>query len=407
MPSTPINVGLFAASPVYYQVPLYQRLAAQPGISFRAIFGSSGGIRPVDAGFGQPVQWDLNLLEGYDSTFVRHAGSNPMGNGFWGQRAADLLPIVLNSKFDVLWVHGYNSAAHVLAAAAQRARGGVLLFREEQTGLHERPRAKRAVRKAGLQLFTRGQRVLYIGTENRKWLEGLGVPADHLYFAPYCVDNERLQREREDLLPHRAELRRQFGIRDQSGPVILTLSRLIQKKRPASVLRAFARVRATQPCTLLIAGSGAEEARLRTLVHEQKIPDVVFAGFLQQSEIGRAYSAADVFVLFSKEHETWGLVVNEAMNFGLPVVVSDKVGSGYDLVRQGENGFVVKWDDEGALAGVLENLVRNRELRIELGSRGTDLISDWNYDATFSGIMTGINDAVGSARSSRSRRHAP
>ena len=76
-----------------------------------------------------------------------------------------------------------------------------------------------------------------------------------------------------------------------------------------------------------------------------KIPDVALAGFLNQSELPRAFACADAFVLFSRYGETWGVVVNEAMNFGLPVLVSDKVGSGTDLVQESRNGYVVPAED--------------------------------------------------------------
>ena len=84
------------------------------------------------------------------------------------------------------------------------------------------------------------------------------------------------------------------------------------------------------------------------------------AGFLNQSELPEAYVAADVFCLPSVLHETWGLVVNEALNFGLPVVVSDKVGCAADLVRPGWNGFVVPAGQPGPLADALEQLRRRR-----------------------------------------------
>src|SRR3990172_7079616 len=90
---------------------------------------------------------------------------------------------------------------------------------------------------------------------------------------------------------------------------------------------------------------------------------VRIAGFLNQSELPAAYAAADVFVLPSAFHETWGLVVNEAMNFDLPVVVSDKVGCGADLIEPGRNGFIVPHDDTAQLAEAIGRLVGDAEMR--------------------------------------------
>jgi glycosyltransferase involved in cell wall biosynthesis len=163
-------------------------------------------------------------------------------------------------------------------------------------------------------------------------------------------------------------------------------------------LRAFAEVRARRECTLLIVGSGPLESNLRRLVDRDRVPDVVFAGFLNQTSVAKAYACADAFALVSREHETWGLVVNEAMNFGLPVVVSDAVGCGPDLVVEGRTGFVVGRDDSHALADVLEGLVADAGLRSRLGSEGLARIEAWNPERAAEGVVEAVAAAVGRER---------
>jgi glycosyltransferase involved in cell wall biosynthesis len=118
------------------------------------------------------------------------------------------------------------------------------------------------------------------------------------------------------------------------------------------------------------------------------MPDVHFAGFLNQGELPEAYAAADVFVLPSRLHETWGLVVNEAMNFALPVVVSDKVGCAADLVRNGANGFVVEHDVTGALAQAIETLVDDAPLRARFGAMSRKIVERFSIEACADGIVT-------------------
>ena len=91
------------------------------------------------------------------------------------------------------------------------------------------------------------------------------------------------------------------------------------------------------------------EPELRRIVQREKLP-VSFAGFLNQTEMPRAYAAADCLVLPSDYGETWGLVVNEAMACGLPAIVSDRVGCGPDLVMEGKTGFVFSFGDAESLA---------------------------------------------------------
>jgi glycosyltransferase involved in cell wall biosynthesis len=108
-----------------------------------------------------------------------------------------------------------------------------------------------------------------------------------------------------------------------------------------------------------------------------------------------AYAAADVFCLPSAFHETWGIVVNEAMNFSLPIVVSEKVGSARDLVWEGENGHIVPVGNSLELARALANLVANSERRLRYGQRSREIISQWSVGIAVEGLITAAAAASG------------
>jgi glycosyltransferase involved in cell wall biosynthesis len=185
------------------------------------------------------------------------------------------------------------------------------------------------------------------------------------------------------------ELRRSFGITDDA-PVVLFAGKFDPQKNVGLLLDAFEEVRREHDAWLLLVGDGAMGPEIRERAAER----VLTPGFLNQSELTHAYAAADVFVLPSVS-ETWGLVVNEAMNFGLPVVVSDRVGCGEDLVREGENGFVVAHDDPIALADALRALVGNAELRRRMGARSRELVSSYTITACADGIVAACLAACG------------
>jgi glycosyltransferase involved in cell wall biosynthesis len=394
----PVRLAVFAASPVFYQVPLYRLLAADPRLDFTAIFASSGGTRPYEGGYGQPIAWDVDLLSGYRQVFLRKADANPIGGTALGIRDPDVVARVGEGRYDVLWLQGYATITHVLAALRQKASRRALMFREEQTLLHPRPLWKTLVKEPLLRGLLAGSYALYIGTENRRWFERYGVPAERRFPVPYVVDNDALRAAAAELAPRRGELRASFGIGPDAGPVILTVSRLIPKKQPLFLLEAFRRVRETRRCALLVVGSGECEAEMREFVARRRIPDVVLAGFLNRSEIPRAYAAADVFTLASRIHETWGIVVNEAMNFGLPLALSDKVGSATDLLEPGRNGFGFAADDPAAAADALGRLVDDPALRAPFGARSRELVGELTYRAAADGVLAAVADAVGPSR---------
>ena len=181
-------------------------------------------------------------------------------------------------------------------------------------------------------------------------------------------------------------------------PVVLYCAKLIPKKDPLLLLDAFERVRREHDCRLLLVGDGELRQEAVDRVASRGIPDVRFAGFLNQTEIASAYAAADVFVLPSSYGETWGLVVNEAMNFSLPLVVSDKVGSAEDLVRDGWNGFIFPSGRPDDLARALGRLVADPELRRSYGERSLERVREYSVEACADGIVTACRADAGARR---------
>src|SRR5262245_48221268 len=216
-----IRLGLFAASPVYYQAPLYRRLASDPRLDFTAIFASDqGALRPWINGYGGPVEWRVDPLSGYRAVFLRKASANPAGGSVLALRDADMWSLVRRARYDVLWLHGYHTVTHVLASLAQRARGGTLMYREEQTLLTPRPAWKSMLKSVGLRVLFSGSYGLFIGSENRRWFERWGVPPERLFHVPYAVDDSLVRSQAAKLAPHRKELRAAFGL-PPDQPVVL------------------------------------------------------------------------------------------------------------------------------------------------------------------------------------------
>lgn len=390
--SQPVRLLALAPTPGYYHAPLFRAVAADPRVALTVLYQSTLGVAAHDPGFGERIIWDLDQLSGYNHEFVHGAEENDPRGGFFALRSSEAASVVRRGLYDVLWVHGYASLSIWRAVAAARARDMPVLIREEQTLLHRRPLLRRLPRALALRLLLAGAHGLFISSNNRDFFRAYGVPERRLWFAPYTVDNGRLAAARRELAGRRRELRAAFGIEDDR-PVVLFVGKLIPKKQPGRLLEAFASVRAEAPCALFLVGDGPLRAELEAAA--RGVPDVRFVGFLNQQELPRAYAAADVFALPSAFHETFGLVVAEAMNFGLPVVASDRVGCARDLVREGENGFVFDARRTDELAAALRRLVSDGDLRARYGRRSNELIQDWSYDVAASGIVAAALAATG------------
>lgn len=383
----PMRVAHLVSHPIQYFAPLYRELASRPEIDLTVYFYSDATARAFrDEGFGRTVAWDVPLLDGYRSKFLPSASRTGISGSFLRRPNWDIVREVVRGRYDVVWVHGYQHLTTWLAVAAARASGARVLIRDEQTLLHGRTAWKRWMKAIALRALYSQSSALYIGEQNRRYFQHYGMPEERLWPARYCVDNAFFGARAAELALQRCALRASFGITDEA-PVVLFAGKLIEKKQPLMLIEAFARVRERRECWLLVAGDGPLRGAAESLVERLGVRGVRFAGFLNQTELPAAYAAGDLFVLPSQLHETWGLVVNEAMNFGLPVVVSDKVGCGADLVRDGENGFVAPHDDVSALADAIERLVADPELRARAGALSRAIVGRYSIEAAADGIV--------------------
>jgi glycosyltransferase involved in cell wall biosynthesis len=395
----PLRLAHVVSHPIQYFAPLYREIAATGAVDLTVYFMSDATLRDHhDPGFDRPVKWDIDLVGGYRHRIVRSASGRPVRAGLRQLPQVDLLWELSTGRYDVIWLHGYNNSTLALACLAGRAVRRPVLIREEQTLLEPRSWIKAVVKETGLRLLLRQVGGLYIGEESRRYLQHFGVPEQRLFPALYCVDNERLQEQARVLAGDRQAIRASLGVTDDN-PVVLFCGKLVDRKGPMELLRAFGEVRARRPCWLLFAGEGPLRADIEEAVRTGFIENVHILGFLNQTELPRAYCAADMFVLPSKYNETWGLVVNEAMIFGLPVITSDHVGCSLDLVHHGRNGFVTRAGFVSDLSYAIETLVSDEALRAGFGANSRSLIAPFTVSASAAAIVqaAGIVAAAGTA----------
>jgi len=214
---------------------------------------------------------------------------------------------------------------------------------------------------------------------------------------PYAVDNAFFRTRSSDAASRRPELMEELGI-EVGRRVILFASKLQSRKRCADLIEAYGRfvgsrgVEGEEPY-LVIVGDGEERSRLEQQAEEKKLRGVRFCGFRNQSELPRFFDLADVFVLPS-EHEPWGLIVNEVMNAGCAVIVSDDVGCQPDLVTDGVEGCVFPVGDVDALTGALRRVLGAPEVALEMGERARRRIAGWDFEADVRGLRSAIRSVT-------------
>jgi glycosyltransferase involved in cell wall biosynthesis len=388
------RLAYLVSHPIQYQVPLLQRLARHPDIALHVYYMTDQGVRPSrDPEFGVPVQWDAPLLDGYAWTLLPNRSWCPQADHPFRFIHPSIAGALRRERYDALIVHGYAHVTEWLAAWGARRTGTPLLLRGESNLLGRRPPWIAAAKRIALgALLRRVNGALAIGTLNHQFYRAYGVPEDRIFFVPYAVDNARFEAEAERWRASRGALRDELRV-PPDLPVVLYVGKLIPRKRPLDLLEAYAQVAPDHPAALIFLGEGAERPRLEAAAAGHRLSHVAITGFVNLSGIGRYYAAADVLVLPSS-HEPWGLVLNEAMCFGLPVIASDAVGAALDLVHVNENGFIYPVGDVAALASALRRLLADPATRAEMGGRSREIVSRFSYEADIDGILQALRRVV-------------
>lgn len=242
-------------------------------------------------------------------------------------------------------------------------------------------------------LYRWADAIVVYGEHVRRYLTSLGVQPDKVFVAPHALDNEAYARSVS--ASERAALRTRFGLGD--GPVVLFVGRLEAVKGPGILLKAFSRL--SGRARLVFVGRGSLRAELECQVEQLGVQErVVFADYQVPEDTVTWYAAADLLVLPSvtvnSGRETWGLVVNEAMNQGIPVVASTAVGAAAGgLVRHDFNGLIVPEGDVAALASELSRLLGDPTLRRRLGERARDSVTQWSNDRMVAGFVSALEYA--------------
>lgn len=343
------RIGYLVSHPIQYLAPLFRELARQSDLTvFYAHRQTAAG--QADAGFGVAFDWDVDLLSGYESRFLVNVARQPSTDRYFGCDTPGIAEEIERGRFDAFVVPGWALRSYWQAVQACRRYGVPVLVRgDSQLGRQRRRTVRLAKEVVFPWLLRRFDGFLYVGQRNRNYLEHYGVPADRLFFSPHCVDNDAFAaasaRARAAAPPRPPGARRR----------LLFVGKLIDRKRPADVIRAAARI-ADPPIEVIFAGAGELESSLQEVAVDAGVV-ATFLGFQNQSGLPQVYASADVLILPSDGLETWGLVVNEAMACSIPAIVSDAVGCGPDLIEPGRTGAVFPLGDLDALAAAATDVL--------------------------------------------------
>ena len=378
------KVAIIAPTCFYYQVPLFQTLATHPRMDLTVYFCSEEASRGNDVRekFKADGNWGIEgeLLEGYRYKFLRNFSPWPSYlNSLVGLMNFGILMEIIKTRPDVVVLMSWMNPTWWLAVLACVVSGVPFLYLTDQNVQRDisGPGWKRWVKSQvlGRMLFRLTSGFLCAGTANRLLYEFYGVPEHKLIPFAFSWESEKLLKISDELSGQKDRIRAELGLPEDSY-TILYCGRLSPEKSPMNLVRAYEKVDLPGKA-LVIVGDGVLRASLESYVASHGLESVYFFGFQNRREIPKFYVAVDVLVLPS-DQETWGIVVNEAMCFGLPVITSDQVGAARDLVQNGLNGLSFPRGDIDTLAGNIMHLMQlSEDELLTMGANSRGIIEGW------------------------------
>ena len=235
--------------------------------------------------------------------------------------------------------------------------------------------------------------IVVYGEHIRQYLLTLGVDEKKIFCAPHAVDNDCFNKDvsREDKKNIRTEL-------GADGKVLLYVGRLESCKGLEYLVAAVAGL-GRPDVVLVFIGRGSQREILEKVCGELSVP-CKFLDFVPNERLYRYYAAADVFILPSVTtadfKEPWGLVINEAMNQGCPIIATDAVGAAAGgLVQDGRNGFIAPEKDSLALQEAIRKLIADEPLRLRMSADSRERIKAWTPENMAQGFLDAVEYVAG------------
>lgn len=347
-----LRLAALLTHPVQYYSPWLAQLARSIDLTvFYAYRQTPAG--QAAAGFGVGFEWNIPLLEGYRYRFLKNIALRPGLDRFSGCDTPEIADILRKDRFDALMLFGWNKKSHIQAwLGALRAKTPVMVRLDSQRGA-QKHLVKRYIKQLAYPVLLAGTaHYLSPGVRTDDYLRNYGVPLQRIHRLPHMIDVERFAMKAKQAREGSKVmcLRKSWNATDRHY-VFLFVGKLIEKKRPNLLLKAFKLAALDRVC-LVFVGDGPLRSQLEKIAG--KNPQIHFEGFVNQTELPDYYAASDCLVLPSASEETWGLVVNEAQATGLPAIVSDEAGSCPDLIDEGRTGWVLRRPEVDELAALLK-----------------------------------------------------
>jgi glycosyltransferase involved in cell wall biosynthesis len=348
-----------------YRIPFFNEIARVFKDKFLVLFLGESEKRRKWKIYKEKIKFRYEILPGI---LLQGRDSAPYFLNF------TLISRLIKHSADIIVIGGYHQPGSLMALLYAKffKRRCMLWCESNKNDL----RTRHFINEAYKRWFVRRcDGFIVPGKASFEYLVSLGARPKEISIAPNAIDNDYFSLASAKYKEDSEAIRKSKGYPKKN---ILFVGRLIEEKGIFDLFKSFQIVsREESNLGLLIVGSGKAEKECREFCRINNLQSVFFTGFLQQEELPVYYAIADCFVL-PTHSDPWGLVLNEAMSCGLPVISSDAAGAALDLVRPELNGYIFKRGDVSGLADCLRNILNDEGRRFRMGRVSLDIIKNYS-----------------------------
>lgn len=377
--------------PAQYRIPIYKKLSTHPKINLKVLFCSNISMKNKKIpGFGGAETRWISSLNGFDYKFLKNF--YPLNKDNPPRRLWNfgILGELIVNRPDAIIIYGYQSTAHKISLIAAKILRIPIIFREEIDFVDEsRPINKKLKQVLFPLLFKLPSAFLYSYTRSMEFYKHYGVPERKLFFHPCSVDNNFFQNQAKRMKKDKSRLKKEFGI-DEKTNVISYVGRFSERKRPLDILYAYNGMKHKEKYSLIFIGGGVLRGKMERYAKKNKLKNVHFIDFIKYQNISKAYAISDLFVIPSS-YDPSPKAMNEAMNFSIPIIASENVGTAQDLIKNGKNGYIIKLGDIENLASKMEKIISNSSLQNKMGKESLKIVSKWNIKENVSATIEALD----------------
>lgn len=361
---------------MWYRRPFFKRLSEIYDVKF--VFTHIQVCKDI---YGVEISNEIEGLEGVSYKALK----NYFGIAF------GVIREVLQD-YDVIVGGSWDTVSEIMETIcyftiAKLRRKPFILYRGEWEYRHKSTKIK-MVNPIIKQIVNNVEGIVTYGTKSKEFFVEWGVDPNKVFraFNASMIKKTITKKEVENL---------KMGLNVGNKKVVLYVGRLERRKNADILIKAFYRLKQAQKdICLVIIGEGECRNEFQNLCNELNIEkNVLFLGRINNEDLPEYYSLCNLFVLPASD-EPWGLVLNEAMQFGKPVIATDGVGAAYDLIKDGVNGFMVPEKDSDALYGAMKKVLSDSDLEKKMGKESKRIIEGFTYENMTDGFRKALNYVI-------------